>query len=851
VFAGGFAARKHSAPQLTEMIPRENELEKERVRAKSHRDATQEALRIANERYEMAAQAAGVGVWDWNMQTGEFYLDPNVKMLLGYTDEEIPNDIEVWTTYVHPDDRQAVMEAAQAHIEGRTPEYIYEHRMLHKDGSARWILVRGTAIRDAQGNAIRLVGTDTDITRLKQTEQALRESEERARAIFNATMDTIHLLGRDGTILETNKVGAERYGKRVDELLGVCIYDLFPPDLAASRRARIEQVVHSGNPVRFEDERAGRAFDSSLYPILDAQGKVEVIAVYARDVTERRRVEEALRESEVRFRSIVEQSRDGITLFDEQGKIAEWNQATEQLTGVGRAEAIGQYAWDVQFQALPELERSPERYARIKAALQHFFETGQGPWSGQLQEANVRHVDGTRRAVQQSSFAIETAQGFMLGAISRDITERKQAEMALDRRVEELAALNQITKTVATVADLPAVLGQVSQVVASLSDARCTCIVLPTAGENGTIFLHGFQRETGILEPTPLDPALADFSLYRWVFSQAEPLVVSASDWQSESLTDFPLIRQALSQADPQAGSASDRLSQLVPPVVREVLTPESLQSLLLMPLVVHGVAIGFMVVATDQASRSYTAHDVSLAETIAGDIAAAVENTRLLEQARAVAVAEERSRLARDLHDAVTQTIYSATLIAEALPQVWARNPAEGQRNLVKLRQLVRGALAEMRTLLFELRPTALEAASLSTLLRHLGDAFTGRTRIPVEVAAGAGAEDETELPPEVKLALYRIAQEAFNNIAKHARATQVTAGLQRRPNEVMLTIQDDGRGFAPESVSAERMGVHIMRERAESIGATLTIESVVGRGTEITVVWIEDEGRRTEDGE
>jgi signal transduction histidine kinase len=143
------------------------------------------------------------------------------------------------------------------------------------------------------------------------------------------------------------------------------------------------------------------------------------------------------------------------------------------------------------------------------------------------------------------------------------------------------------------------------------------------------------------------------------------------------------------------------------------------------------------------------------------------------------------------------------------------------------------------MRTLLFELRPDALADVGLGTLLGQLGDALSGRTRVPVEVTI----EGEARLPPDVKLALYRIAQEAFNNIAKHAQATEVTASLQKRPDGANLSIRDDGEGFAPESVHAERMGVRIMRERAEGIGATLTVESVVGRGTEITVVWMEDE--------
>jgi len=143
------------------------------------RKQTEEALRKSGERYALATSAAKVGVWDWNIKTGDFYLDPNIKTILGYTDDEIPNDVEKWVKYLHPEDSKAVMEAAQACLDGKTPEYIFEHRMLHKDGSIRWILVRGKAIRDENDNAVRLIGTDTDITDRKQVEEALRESEKK------------------------------------------------------------------------------------------------------------------------------------------------------------------------------------------------------------------------------------------------------------------------------------------------------------------------------------------------------------------------------------------------------------------------------------------------------------------------------------------------------------------------------------------------------------------------------------------------------------------------------------------------------------------------------------------------
>jgi signal transduction histidine kinase len=224
--------------------------------------------------------------------------------------------------------------------------------------------------------------------------------------------------------------------------------------------------------------------------------------------------------------------------------------------------------------------------------------------------------------------------------------------------------------------------------------------------------------------------------------------------------------------------------------------------------------------------------------------------SARLYEHAEESAVAAERNRLARDLHDAVTQTLFSSSLIAEVLPRIWERNPEEGRRRLQELRELSRGALAEMRTLLLELRPSALAEAGLGDLLRQLAESITGRARVPVALHV----EGECKLDAEVKVALYRIAQEALNNVAKHAGATQATITLRclsspggegvgvraGEPEErVELAIRDDGTGFDPGTIAPNSLGLGIMRERAEAIGARLAIESVPGEGTQVSVTW------------
>jgi PAS domain S-box-containing protein len=159
--------------------PTYEELEQRIKELESHLEQMEETLRVSVERNRLGTSAAKVGVWDWNIKTGDFYLDPNIKAILGYTDDEIPNDLEIWTKYIYPEDSKAVMEAAQACLDGETSGYIFEHRMLHKEGSIRWILVRGKAIRDERGSAVRLIGTGSDITDRKQVEEALLESEKK------------------------------------------------------------------------------------------------------------------------------------------------------------------------------------------------------------------------------------------------------------------------------------------------------------------------------------------------------------------------------------------------------------------------------------------------------------------------------------------------------------------------------------------------------------------------------------------------------------------------------------------------------------------------------------------------
>ncbi|MBI5296821.1 MAG: GAF domain-containing sensor histidine kinase [Chloroflexi bacterium] len=315
---------------------------------------------------------------------------------------------------------------------------------------------------------------------------------------------------------------------------------------------------------------------------------------------------------------------------------------------------------------------------------------------------------------------------------------------------------------------------------------------------------------------------------------------------------------QAVNQGKPVAitniEQALGALSQPVDPEMMVLLNilSKQFQSELSVPLIVKQDIVGTLNLYYAN-PRVFTQGDIDLAVSFCDQTALAIENARLREQAQQDAVAAERNRLARELHDSVTQTIFSASLIADVLPTIWERNPPEAVGALEDLRKLTRGALAEMRTLLFELRPIGLGEVGLADLLRQLAEGVSGRVRAQIKVLV----EGDAILPTEVKFAFYRIAQEALNNVAKHSgadtveieiksnlpatgrKSKKIALGQINFSESVSLSIRDNGRGFDPKRVIGEHLGLGIMQERALNAQVHLSIRSKPGHGTEIALRW------------
>jgi nitrate/nitrite-specific signal transduction histidine kinase len=388
------------------------------------------------------------------------------------------------------------------------------------------------------------------------------------------------------------------------------------------------------------------------------------------------------------------------------------------------------------------------------------------------------------------------------------LLEKKVAD-----RTHELATLNAIAAHVSSSLNLNEIMADALERIMELTGME-----------------HGIAYRIAVTKDGTAKPATGAEDAYLRVMA-VRGLPTSFADLGDK----LPLSQSAAGVAGTRGEPVIWTLAELpTDSTLKERLLTLGVTQVIAIPLMAKGRLVGSLNLSTNQ-SRTFPMEQIALLNAIGQQIGVAVENAYLYEQAQQTAIEAERSRLARELHDAVTQTLFSANLIADVIPRIWKRNPEDGMQNLEELRQLTRGALAEMRTLLLEMRPESLQRADLKSLLTQLADAFIGRVRVPVSL----DIQGDCTLTHEVKLVFYRVAQEALNNIAKHSGARQVDLHLECHTGQLRMLIKDDGLGFDPALISAEHLGIAIMRERSNSIGASIEIESQVGQGTTVNLEW------------
>jgi PAS domain S-box-containing protein len=326
----------------------------------TNRKQVEEAVGASEKKYRELVESINEAIYELDAQGRVAYISPVVEEVSGYSPSEIVGRPAI--DFIHPDDVSRAVEGIRRAMSGRpTPN---EYRMVSKASEVFWVRSFGRPIFE-RGHIVGVRGVLTDITERKQVEEALRGSRERLLALLNATTESMMLVDHGGTFAALNTTAAERFGKSVDDLVGINAFALFEPETLKLRKRKFDEVLRTGKPVRFEDERDGRWRDASMYPVFDSQGKVAQIAIFASDITERKLAEEALRESEEKWRSLAENAPDIIMMVDAGSRIRFINRTVPGLTVES---VMGASLYDYV---------QPEHHDAVRMALEGVFETGE------------------------------------------------------------------------------------------------------------------------------------------------------------------------------------------------------------------------------------------------------------------------------------------------------------------------------------------------------------------------------------------------------------------------------------------------------------------------------------------
>ena len=676
-----------------------------------------------------------------------------------------------------------------------------EFIVRRRDGTNFRAFVADTPIYNDEGALIGIVGVSTDITERKRAEEALRESEERYRAIIDQAMVGVAHADLNGNFTTVNQKYCDITGYPAAELLEMRIQDItHPEDLPLNIELR-ERMVAEGIPFEIEKRYirkngSVRWVNLGVSAIRDREGKPQSSVAVVLDITERKRAEEALRESEERLRIMFAASRDGILVEDHE-RIVYVNKSYAQLFGYDAPEElIGQHVSNVI--STEDVERMLKFGSRRGS--------GESVVSGY--EFKGKRKDGTLLDVEASVSTSNVAGRAYITTMVRDITERKQAQEALRQAHDQLEL---------RVAERTAELAQINETLQAEIDERTRTEErlrdneqrLKIAVQTGKLGLWELDLETGTLSCTDICkshfglPPEAEFS-YDTLFAAVHP-------------DDQARVGGAVEQALEKHTDYEAEYRNLWPDGSAHWIITRGRGS-----YGADGQPTRMIGVTLDITERKQSE-----------------EARRQLLRQLVTAQEDERRRISRELHDQMGQHIVAIVLLVNSLKDFSRADPATAAK-FAQLEDVAQKLSLQVDTLAWKLRPTELDDVGLQAALRNYIGKWSKRYGLRFDFH-GVSLADE-RLASEIETAIYRIVQEALNNIIKHARATHVSLILERRGNHVFTIIEDNGCGFDVEGLSAasvgqRRMGLLGMEERTALVGGTLNIESTPGSGTTIFV--------------
>ena len=788
------------------------------------------ALRQSEARYRYLIENANDIIYTLDVNGNLTSINKMGEVVTGYTREELLN--QPIMRFILPEYREPMQQRLAQKLDG-AERTRYELEIIAKDGQRRTLEINSQLMVE-NGQPIGIQGIARDVTERKQAEERLHASQQQLSAIFDNALDAILVTDDEARYVDANQAACELLGVLRDRLIGMRVADFSDPTLTPAEFERVWAAFLAEGEQREREHTLYRP--DGTVRIVEYSAKAHFLphrhVSFLRDITERKRAEErtaALQRLSAAFSEAVTVEQVAEVVISQGMRVLEAHNGLIAIVDEANAQLrlISAYRVDEDYQ---------ERYRTLPLdgpfLMQDTVRSGQPRWLETPEALAERYPSSFESMYRDGAQAVASlplvVEGKTIGGMN--VTFATPRTFSLEDRAFMLAVAQQCAQALER---------------ARLYDAEREQRTLAEALRDITVAIN-----TTLNLDDVLDQILNNVN--RVVPHDAsEILLIEEGIARPRSSRGFnPARREALEQLELDISKTASlqeiietRKPLLIPDVrvypgwVRTSVEDDSdgYHAYIGTPIFLHEQIIGFLNLFSHTPGFFNPSHAERLL-LLAEPVATAIQNARLFEQARELAVLEERQRLARELHDAVSQTLFSANVMAEALPRLWKRQPERAMEKLEELSQLTRGAAAEMRTLLLELRPSMILKASLGELFEQLCRAVQGRKKIDCKV--NLDEKDPQGIPPDVHVALYRIAQESINNIIKHAQASQVTLDLRSTPERIELKIADNGRGFDPKKITSG-FGLGTMRERAQAIGATLEVRSTVGRGTEVVITW------------
>ncbi len=816
--------------------------EAEALRA-DHRHA-EETLERNEAKFRDLVERTSAGIAATDLEGRVTFVNETLCKMIGYSQEELIGS--PFASFLHPDDKGRILDLFWNASEDPIAEPHLEFRVPHKNG--RTVYCHSSpAISWDQGEKAGFSAVIHDITEHKRIEEALRENEARYQRLFEDAVLGIFQSTPEGKAIAVNPAFARMFGYASPEDVIATVKnvatDLFDDP---GRRSEILRLMAEKPDLRtFENvyrRKDGSTFIGNLHvwPVMGADGCLLHLEGFIEDITARKLAEaqrdatlEALRESEGKFRSIIEQSADGVVLADEQGIIVEWNRAQEQITGLKRTEALGKPIWDVTYQVLfPREQQNPATRERYRTTAVEFLKTGQAAWLNQLTEREVKRSDGTRRNVQAIMFPVKTNKGFMSGSVIRDITERKQAEEEIHHQAEALAALHETALDLAARRSLPDLLRAIVVRATALLKARSGDIYLyqPASDDLKSVLAYNLEPD---FEGTvfPRSEGLSIMTLE----SGQSPIAADHGESRSEQRTGAPLA------------------------------------AVVTAPIRWGGRLLGVLDLV-DDAQRIFSSDDVALLERFTPLAAAALENNRLLcdlqgqmdrlketqtqlvQAAKLAGVGELAAGVAHELNNPMTSILGFAQLLLNTTPlDASSRGDLEIIANQARRgRDIVRNLLDFAR----QTKPQRLPA-DVNQIVRQTLDLIR-------QYLEKSGVVIEEDLALDVGVLTLDSGQmkQVFLNLITNAVHAMPNGGTMRVrtacvSGEVAISISDTGKGipleiqghifvpfFTTKPVGqGTGLGLSVSLGIVQAHAGRITVESRAGQGSTFTV-WVPLQG-------